>query len=76
MKKISVLQGVMSPQGNGDMNIIKTFASVKEARAFFEDIKKDKRGWSIPKGYKLVTELLVDDDENEDFYDVRELYEI
>lgn len=69
-----VEQGVISPSGNGDLTHIKHFDNEEEARAYFSQIKDDKKDWVIPKGHVLVTEINASKI-NSDFYEMREMYE-
>ena len=46
MKRYQVLQGKISSMGTGDLELVNEFNTLKEAREYFNKIKKDKNGFS------------------------------
>ena len=57
----TVLQGNMTKNGHGDLNKVKSFDVLKEAREFAKRINHDLKGYSkYPHGY--LETLIVNDD--------------
>ena len=63
--KYTVLQGVISNSGKGDLHVMGEFDTINEATVFFNDIKADKRGYSLNVYSHLETWLLEDDNWDE-----------
>ena len=47
MKKYQILQGKLSSGGCGDYTVIAEFDTLKEAKAYFNDLKDGLHGWKI-----------------------------
>ena len=46
MKRYQIYQGKFSESGVGDYELMEEFDTLKEAREYFNKIKRDKRGYS------------------------------
>ena len=58
MKKYQILQGKLSSGGCGDYTIIAEFDTLKEAKAYFNEIKDGFHGWKILP-YEALETLLI-----------------
>ena len=62
MKRYQVLQGKIKKSGVGDYELMDEFDTLKEAREYFNKIKRDKRGYGrFINGEVLETWLIKDD---------------
>ena len=58
MKKYQILQGKFTSNGCGDYTIIAEFDTLKEAKAYFNDLKDGLHGWKILPFEALETLLI------------------
>lgn len=67
-KVYKVLQGVISPMGDGDMETMYSSGSLENAKEKFEELKEDTKDWVKRYNHNtLVTELYeIELDENDE----------
>ena len=58
MKKYQILQGKLSSGGCGDYTIIAEYDTLKEAKAYFNEIKDDTNGWNLSP-YEVLETLII-----------------
>lgn len=76
--RYSILQGIITNQGNGDMFEASSFSSLEEAKEEFEAIKNDTSGWVFGNKHCYLETQLVETSENDDddIYNILELYQV
>lgn len=75
--RYSILQGIITNQGNGDMFEVSSFSTLDEAKEEFEEIKNDTSGWVFGNKYCYLETQLVETSENdEEVYNILELYQV
>ena len=58
MKKYQILQGKFTSGGCGDYTIIGEYDTLKEAKAYFNDLKDGLHGWNLSP-YEALETLLI-----------------
>ena len=63
MKRYQVLQGKISVSGVGDYELMGEFDTLKEAREYFNKIKRDKRGYSSFRNSNVLETYIIKEDD-------------
>ena len=66
MKKYQVLQGKVNRQGNGQIDLMREFDTLEAAQEYFNDIKRDKRGYGRFNNSEVLETWLLCDNNWED----------
>lgn len=64
--KYQLLQGIMTPAGNGDSHLVRESENLEELKKEFEHIKNDYRGWSTANKNDLIETIIRRDTDNPD----------
>lgn len=70
MKRYQVLQGKIKKSGVGDYELMDEFDTLKEAREYFNKIKRDKRGYSSFRTSDVLETYIIKGDDWDNPIDV------
>lgn len=73
-EKFYVWQGNLTRSGGGDIEIVRVFDNLADAKDYFEYIKEDIKGYNLHKGGRLETWLTAGKEIDDDAIDFNEYY--